>query len=55
MGDAQQAMKDVRDAACALSLACLAHIPVQILRDAETLRYLAPAPKEFEELLNKLA
>lgn len=55
MGDAQQAMKEVRDAACALSLACPAYIPVQILRDPQTLHHLAPAPKDLEELLDKLA
>ncbi len=48
-------MKEVRDAACALSIACLAHIPAPILRDAETLKPLPAAPNEFQELLNKLS
>jgi hypothetical protein len=55
MGEDRRAMKEVRDAAHALSVACLARIPVQILRDAETLRFLMPAPQELEELLDKLA
>ena len=47
------AMREVREAACTLSAACLG-IDTYVLRDGCTLKLLPKPPKEFELLLERM-
>lgn len=48
-----EAMREVREAACTLSAACLG-IDTAQLRDPRTLRLLPKAPPDFAELLDRI-
>jgi hypothetical protein len=45
------AMREVREAACALSAACMARLDLSLLGQEQTVSLLPKAPEDFAELL----